>query len=235
MMKVLGRSWDMKKEYLERTGTDPLEFGDASREINEIAFREGAGDAAVIADIYVSSLGILNEGIDFAMSAYDVSRGNYAASIGLLPVVPGVVGRCLKKADGALDPIDPSKIRLVTKDGRRYLKYANKARKWEKLEEAVHDHHVFFRCLGGTDETNNVLSMQMVIHHRKQIGLHQHLLGHMRVKSYKGLKDKWRLAKKGKRSRDQFLDKLREGYSTFFKDSPDYKEIMEMIDKGLDL
>ncbi len=76
------------------------------------------------------------------------------------------------------------------------------------------------------------LDMEMLIHRGSGVGLHQHLLNHMGVKSYKELTNT--LNKANKFQKATFVNKLRGGYSTYFSGAPDFDEIMEIIDSGLE-
>jgi hypothetical protein len=131
----------------------------------------------------------------------------------------------------------------VTKEGRRYVSYPDEVLEAVKTvigEKRLHHlerHHVFFRSLGGSDESSNLLTIAAYIHRGKELGLHAHILRSMGEygSTYDDLRQAWEIAKLSRRTRKQFLDKMRSAYFEFFEGSKDIDEIMEVIDLALDI
>ncbi len=233
LMQVLGKDYSMGNDYLNALGYDMLsdDWSKAATFLRSQRFKSAASNAAVLADLYVSSVGIFNEGLDIAQSAVEVANGNYWAAAGLVPFVPVTAGKLLKSGDNVLDP---AAMRLVKTGSRSpYVDYVGKMRGWwGKHHYAIQNHHIFFKCLGGSDEAANLLSMRMMIHQGQDVGLQWNLVRHMNARNYKELGDMWFLG--SKRDKVNFLTRLRDGYSNYFTGSPDYDEIMKLIDNALE-
>ncbi len=234
LLKVLGKDYKMGESYFQALGCE--EFSDdwieAAAFFRGRRFQEVASSTATLADLYVSSIGIVNEGFDTVQSLYELSNGNYYAAAGLLPGVTVGASKLLKRGDNVLDS---SLIRLVKKaDGTPCIDYlGKKAGWWNRCHYAIHVHHIFFRCLGNSDEAANTLSMRMMIHNGQDVGLHWNLLRHMGANNYDELIKKYTQAP-NVTIKKKFIDDLRVGYSNFFQGSPDYDEIMKMIDNSFD-
>jgi len=90
----------VKSEFTDMEDFELLKIQVAS------AGAEAANITAAVADIYLSLIGVVSEGADWVMTISDVSEGNYAACVGLLPLVSGRMGKTanllIKKLDGTI-------------------------------------------------------------------------------------------------------------------------------------
>jgi hypothetical protein len=66
---------------------------DTHAELRQIAFDDAVAVAATaaISNVYISSVGIVSEGVDVVLTLNEVSQGNFAASVGLLPFISGPI------------------------------------------------------------------------------------------------------------------------------------------------
>jgi len=104
-----------------------------------------------------------------------------------------------------------------------------------------HAHHIVFWCIGGTDEAANLLHMQALLHTGRGVGLHWHILRHMKASgalkqaTYKGLTDAWGAAKASKTAMKEFSGALRRAYDDYFRRcTPDVRKVIgEVLDRVL--
>jgi type III secretory pathway component EscR len=85
----------------------------------------------------------------------------------------------------------------------------------------------------GTRQMTN-MSTLLTLFLLAPMGLHQFVAESLGM-NYDEMKETWNVAQQTRRTRKEFLDKMRAAYSEFFKGSEEYNTVMEVIDTALDL
>ncbi|MCA9189165.1 MAG: hypothetical protein KDA99_26250, partial [Planctomycetales bacterium] len=106
------------------------------------------------------AVSIANEPLDIGMSIAEASNGNLFALAGVLPVIPAGWSAVYRKSKKGVWLID------FVEDARH-------------LDDAViykfEDHHIWWRMLDGSDNSENLIRMQGHMHRGKGVGLHYYV------------------------------------------------------------
>jgi len=113
----------LKEMYLYNEVADDFEWEDPMDEVGAfqiaaaVAVEKTKGTAVAATELYLSGLGIANEGLDWIMVVNDVSEGHYESAAAALPFVP--VG--LVKAGGSITMVTVAGAVLMTLDREAFL------------------------------------------------------------------------------------------------------------------
>ena len=87
LIEASGTTW--VRQFLPMTDQATQADLDRLQLSNEVAFKSAAGMSAMLAELYVSGVGIVNEPADFVINVDAAFKGNHTqAALGMLPFLP---------------------------------------------------------------------------------------------------------------------------------------------------
>jgi hypothetical protein len=231
----------------------------------QTSFARGAATAAFLADVAVSAPGALNPGYDgyyiltiAAPNAFQALKNwimNWNEGTEAGPgyeggptAGPGIQGigylvRLFKTTTARgvelrvlLTSATAAMGSMTTSAGGKIVEVTVKAL------ENCHAHHIWFKCLGGSDDAANLIKIEAIVHTGKNVSLHRHILQEMRkfsprAGSWQGLPAVWRELQQAKNVEGQweFVRSMRGAYESYFAGSPHMADIMAEVDKAFAL
>ncbi|MEZ6111967.1 MAG: hypothetical protein R3C99_13250 [Pirellulaceae bacterium] len=152
-----------------------------------------------------------------------MSGGHYAAAAAFLPVVPAGSFSILRKtkAGGLVIDIAKGKSRSIGKTALHHFE----------------NHHIWFGVLGGTDAPDNLIKMRVQLHRGKKVGVHQHLIRELNLKSIQQLRDLWVFTLSTGRAteKQKFAQDIYDAYRSYFQQSPHAERILRVFKEVIEL
>jgi phosphoribosyl-AMP cyclohydrolase len=115
----------------------------------------------------------------------------------------------------------------------------------KKALEKEHVHHWWFKCLRGSDESKNLIYMQVLVHTGRKESIHWHVIRYMNStavpegvrlgqSTFKALMRKWNKGRLNLAQKTAFKNAMRAAYRDYFSLSKDCEEIMKLVDAAID-